>query len=64
MTRKDYVMLAYELAHAHVVGDTAQCRDINFGVDNAARRIASRLSDENPRGFDRELFLRNAGVTG
>lgn len=62
MTRKDYVLLADALRRGTANKSTGvlSYRD---GVEDAALSIADALARDNPR-FDRERFLRDAGVTG
>jgi hypothetical protein len=62
MTRKDYVLLA-EALNAAFSRSTADKADKADGIARAAIELADALAADNPR-FDRERFLKAAGVTG
>lgn len=58
MTRTDYILLADALR-----GSRPDTHGENYaGWQMAANAIADALENQ-ARGFDRELFLRNCGVT-
>lgn len=61
MTRKDYVKLAeaFELITKHSATYDAN-RDYRAGVIMAARQVAYKLAQDNPR-FDRARFMRACG---
>lgn len=62
MTRKDYILIAEALKSARPADDSN-----NFTAarahhnDRVSRLMAERLARDNPR-FDRERFLKAAGV--
>ena len=60
MTRKDYVMLAEALRSTLDPLDDAFHREQH---EADATAVADALARDNPR-FDRERFLKAAGVTG
>lgn len=57
MKRKDYVLIAEALRN-HIM----DCED-TWVLDHAVEALADALQADNPKGFDREMFLKNAGVT-
>lgn len=64
MTRKDYQLIADALRHARPLAppSTSILRAAHYTLDSAARHLAEALALDNPR-FDRERFLKAAGVT-
>ena len=58
MTRKDYILIA-EVFRVELERCDGRAQD---GVAFAARSMALRLSQDNPR-FDHDRFLKACGVT-
>jgi hypothetical protein len=62
MTRHDYILLSGALATAARACETEPGGFLTVvGITLAAEAIAGALARDNPR-FDRERFLRDAGV--
>lgn len=71
MTRKDYIAIANAIraTNQRIRDDrnikiNVRMRDQLRGVRRAAAALADALADDNPRGFDAQVFLRNCGYAG
>jgi hypothetical protein len=66
MTRRDYILIAAAIKEAqHAIygkEPTEAHGPLMDGAAYAAEYIADAIARDNPRGFDRALFLKNAGV--
>jgi hypothetical protein len=65
MTRKDYILLAQALAKP-IPPEFPGDHRASFAQESTwvacCTNIADAIKQDNPRGFDRELFLQNCGV--